>query len=334
MRHEQRFYYLINAYPLSLKIRISWMEPKCANVFCSSSSERPLAMPPQYTVQLVGLDWLYTSSKVKGLELAGIVKEHFYCSGCRQWNLGQIWWHYYYSCVVRLGGKTNVFVMAKAFMPAVVLVVASAAIALFPNSVCFMRRVEKSWVPLSAIWGKHTFDIALFLDLRFLIIRDLPQRHKFASKQEAMQFLAKFYLRSCSNFWKRDLLSKPDERGCRRNIPVIFMCCACIFKSEQYQILLFYAALQLASNVKSFEATSSSFHTQYISRRGTCNFVLLLHTEDCCYCSKVWRASRTQPWPFLQRHFTLCPRKKKKLKQQQQPKSQAIFAYGSTAFLY
>ena len=27
-------------------------------------------MPPQYTVQLVGLDWLYTSSKVKGLEFA------------------------------------------------------------------------------------------------------------------------------------------------------------------------------------------------------------------------------------------------------------------------
>ena len=46
------------------------MEPKCANVFCSSSSERPLAMPPQYTVQLVGLDWLYTSSKVKGFEFA------------------------------------------------------------------------------------------------------------------------------------------------------------------------------------------------------------------------------------------------------------------------
>ena len=64
------FIYLINAYPLSLKIRISCMEPKLANVFCSSSSERPLAIPPQYTVQLVGLDWLYTSSKVKGLELA------------------------------------------------------------------------------------------------------------------------------------------------------------------------------------------------------------------------------------------------------------------------
>lgn len=66
---------LINAYPLSLKMRISCMEPKCANVFCSSSSERPLAMPPQYTVQLVGLDWLYTSSKVKGLELASFLLE-------------------------------------------------------------------------------------------------------------------------------------------------------------------------------------------------------------------------------------------------------------------
>ena len=64
------FCYLINAYPLSLKMRISCMEPKLAKVFCSSSSERPFAMPPQYTVQLVGLDWLYTSSKVKGLELA------------------------------------------------------------------------------------------------------------------------------------------------------------------------------------------------------------------------------------------------------------------------
>ena len=50
------------------------MEPNCANVFCSSSSERPLAMPPQYTVQLVGLDWLYTSSKVKGLEFAAKTK--------------------------------------------------------------------------------------------------------------------------------------------------------------------------------------------------------------------------------------------------------------------
>ena len=40
----------------------------------------------------------------------------------------------------------NVFVMAKAFMPALST--------LFPNSVCFMRRVEKSWVPLSAIWGR------------------------------------------------------------------------------------------------------------------------------------------------------------------------------------
>ena len=46
----------------------------------------------------------------------------------------------------------NVFVMAKAFMPALST--------LFPNSVCFMRRVEKSWVPLSAIWGrKHTSSI-------------------------------------------------------------------------------------------------------------------------------------------------------------------------------
>ena len=56
-------------------MRISWIEPKCENVFCSSSSERPLAMPPQYTVQLVGLDWLYTSSKVKGLEFAAKKEE-------------------------------------------------------------------------------------------------------------------------------------------------------------------------------------------------------------------------------------------------------------------
>ena len=28
-------------------------------------------MPPQYTVQLVGLDWLYTSSNVRGFELPG-----------------------------------------------------------------------------------------------------------------------------------------------------------------------------------------------------------------------------------------------------------------------
>ena len=50
--------YLINAYPLSLKILISWMQPKCENVFCRSSSVRPFVIPPQYTVQFVGLDWL------------------------------------------------------------------------------------------------------------------------------------------------------------------------------------------------------------------------------------------------------------------------------------
>lgn len=57
----------MKAYPLSLKTRISWMLPKGANVFVIRSSDRPAASPPQYTVQLVGLDWLYTSSKVRGL---------------------------------------------------------------------------------------------------------------------------------------------------------------------------------------------------------------------------------------------------------------------------
>lgn len=42
------------------------MLPNGENVFCMSSSERPLVRPPQYTVQLVGLDWLYTSSNVSG----------------------------------------------------------------------------------------------------------------------------------------------------------------------------------------------------------------------------------------------------------------------------
>ena len=42
------------------------MLPKGEKVFCMSSSVRPLVRPPQYTVQLVGLDWLYTSSKVSG----------------------------------------------------------------------------------------------------------------------------------------------------------------------------------------------------------------------------------------------------------------------------
>ena len=65
-------------------------------------------------------------------------------------------WH------VCLGRRTNVFVMAKAFMPSLFLRYTTMRGArrslstLFPNSVCFMRRVEKSWVPLSAIWGKHT----------------------------------------------------------------------------------------------------------------------------------------------------------------------------------
>ena len=53
-----KIHYLINAYPLSLKILISWMQPKCENVFCRSSSVRPFVIPPQYTVQFVGLDWL------------------------------------------------------------------------------------------------------------------------------------------------------------------------------------------------------------------------------------------------------------------------------------
>lgn len=47
------------------------MLPNGANVFCTSSSVSPLVSPPQYTVQLVGLDWLYTSSNVSGLVLAG-----------------------------------------------------------------------------------------------------------------------------------------------------------------------------------------------------------------------------------------------------------------------
>ena len=65
--------YLMKAYPLSLNILTSWMDPKCANVFCSSSSERPFTMPPQYTVQFVGEDWLYTSSNVRGFALAAIL---------------------------------------------------------------------------------------------------------------------------------------------------------------------------------------------------------------------------------------------------------------------
>ena len=87
--------YLINAYPLSLKMRISCMEPKLAKVFCSSSSERPFAMPPQYTVQLVGLDWLYTSSKVKGLELAAKINSYVckvWLLRCRQLSTPKLFW--------------------------------------------------------------------------------------------------------------------------------------------------------------------------------------------------------------------------------------------------
>ena len=60
----------MNAYPFSLNILTSWMDPNVEKVFWRSSSESPLAIPPQYTVQLVGLDWLYTSSNVSGFALA------------------------------------------------------------------------------------------------------------------------------------------------------------------------------------------------------------------------------------------------------------------------
>ena len=46
------------------------MAPKLANVFCKRSSDSPFVMPPQQTVQFVGLLWLYTSSKVSGFALA------------------------------------------------------------------------------------------------------------------------------------------------------------------------------------------------------------------------------------------------------------------------
>ena len=61
---------LMKAYPLSLKILTSRTDPKCAKAFWRSSSERPETMPPKYTVQLVGEDWLYTSSNVRGFALA------------------------------------------------------------------------------------------------------------------------------------------------------------------------------------------------------------------------------------------------------------------------
>lgn len=51
------------------------MDPKGEKVFCISSSVRPLVSPPQYTVQLVGLLWLYTSSNVNGFEFAANKKK-------------------------------------------------------------------------------------------------------------------------------------------------------------------------------------------------------------------------------------------------------------------
>lgn len=64
--------YLTKAYPLSLNTRISWIDPNGAKVFCISSSVKPLVRPPQYTVQFVGLLWLYTSSNVNGFAFAEI----------------------------------------------------------------------------------------------------------------------------------------------------------------------------------------------------------------------------------------------------------------------
>lgn len=51
---------LMNAYPLSLNTLISCMVPNGENVLFISSSVMPFVKPPQYTVQLVGLLWLYT----------------------------------------------------------------------------------------------------------------------------------------------------------------------------------------------------------------------------------------------------------------------------------
>ena len=51
------------------------MAPKLAKVFCKRSSDSPFVMPPQQTVQFVGLLWLYTSSKVSGFALAEMKKK-------------------------------------------------------------------------------------------------------------------------------------------------------------------------------------------------------------------------------------------------------------------
>lgn len=50
----------MNAYPLSLNTLISCIVPKGENVLVIRSSVMPFVKPPQYTVQLVGLLWLYT----------------------------------------------------------------------------------------------------------------------------------------------------------------------------------------------------------------------------------------------------------------------------------
>lgn len=53
--------YLTKAYPLSLKYRTSIILPNGLKALLSAFSS-PLVHPPTYTVQLVGLDWLKTSS--------------------------------------------------------------------------------------------------------------------------------------------------------------------------------------------------------------------------------------------------------------------------------
>lgn len=64
---------LIKAYPFSLNTLMSWMVPKGENVFFINSSVMPFVKPPQYTVQLVGLLWLYTCWKQDKLTFTNLV---------------------------------------------------------------------------------------------------------------------------------------------------------------------------------------------------------------------------------------------------------------------
>lgn len=68
-RYYFHLYNLVNNIRIYVAVGCNYLiDPKGANVFCIKSSVSPFVSPPQYTVQLVGELWLYTSSNVNGFE--------------------------------------------------------------------------------------------------------------------------------------------------------------------------------------------------------------------------------------------------------------------------